>query len=95
MATITPTELAEEIGTTPRTVRKFLRSEQGKGTKVGKGARWAIEKREVAALKKRFTKWFADEAKARAERATARAAAAETAANEAETDIEDEALETE
>jgi hypothetical protein len=61
MATITTTELATALETDPRTVRKFLRSDEGKGTKVGKGARWGIEKREVAALRKRFAKW--DEAR--------------------------------
>ena len=53
---ITTTELAATLDTTPRTLRKFLRSE-GKG--VGKGSRYALpsSKREVAALSKRFAAW--------------------------------------
>lgn len=63
---MTTAEVAAEFGTDARTLRKFLRSEQGKGTKVGKGARWSIERRELRALRSRFTKWTneADAAKA-------------------------------
>lgn len=61
MATMTTTEVAAEFGTDARTLRKFLRSEEGKNTKVGKGARWGIEKRELRALRSRFAKW--DEAR--------------------------------
>jgi hypothetical protein len=61
MAAITTAELADALETDPRTVRKFLRSEDGKNAKVGKGSRWSIEKREVASLRKRFAKW--DEAR--------------------------------
>jgi predicted transcriptional regulator len=57
---MTTADIATELATTPRTLRKFLRSE-GRG--VGKGARYALpgSKREVAALAKRFTAW--DEAR--------------------------------
>ena len=61
MATITTAELAEALHTTPRTLRKFLRDDfkaREKGDELpGKGARYAIEKREVKALGKRFTAW--------------------------------------
>lgn len=59
MATITATELATELGTTPREVRKFLRSDAkaSESPTPGKGARYAIEKREVRALKTRYAKW--------------------------------------
>lgn len=52
------TELAAAIETTPRTLRKFLRSE---GAGVGKGSRYALpsSKREVASLAKRFAEWDA------------------------------------
>lgn len=56
----TTTSLAIELDTTPRTLRKFLRSaDMG----VGKGSRYALPtaKREVASLKKRFDAW--DEAR--------------------------------
>jgi hypothetical protein len=55
--TLTPKELAIELDTDPRTVRKFLRSEEGMNDKVGKGQRWAIEARQVRSLKVRFAKW--------------------------------------
>lgn len=56
----TTTTLAQELDTTPRTLRKFLRSE---GMGVGKGSRYALptSKREVQALAKKFNAW--DEAR--------------------------------
>lgn len=57
---MTTTELAATLDTTPRTLRKFLRSqEQG----VGKGSRYALPsgKREVAKIAKQFAAW--DEAR--------------------------------
>ena len=63
MAQITATELATEIGTTPREVRKFLRADakaQNAQT-PGKGSRYAIERKQVVSLKKRFAAW--DEAR--------------------------------
>ena len=59
MATITTAELAAEVDTDTRTLRKFLRSDakaQGKAT-PGKGSRYAIERKQVAGLKKRFAAW--------------------------------------
>lgn len=55
---INTTDLAAELGTTPRTLRKFLRAE-GKG--VGKGSRYALpsNKRDIASLGKRFAEWDA------------------------------------
>ena len=52
----TTTTLAADFDTTPRELRKFLRSE---GMGVGKGSRYALPttKREVNALKKRFDAW--------------------------------------
>jgi len=59
--TLTPKELALELGTDPRTVRKFLRSAEGMDAKVGKGQRWAIEAKAVRSLRTRFNRW--DEAR--------------------------------
>lgn len=59
----TTAELAADFDTTPRTLRKFLRAD---GAGVGKGARYSLPtaKREVNAMKKRFTAWSeAQEAK--------------------------------
>lgn len=76
MATITPTALAEALGTDARTARKFLRSITPKDSHPGKGARWAIEKRDVRSLRTRFVKFQAEQEKARQERAENRAATA-------------------
>jgi hypothetical protein len=56
MATITVNDLATELESTPREVRKFLRSPESGIEPVGKGSRYAIEKREVRALKSRYAK---------------------------------------
>jgi len=61
MATMNTTEVALALDTDPRTLRKFLRSPEGFDSRVGKGARWSIEKREMRSLAKRFAKW--DEAR--------------------------------
>lgn len=52
----TTAQLAETFETSPRTLRKFLRS-QDMG--VGKGSRYALPgtKREVNALQKKFIAW--------------------------------------
>lgn len=55
MAQITAKELAVECNTDARTVRKFLRSHLPETP--GKGSRYAIEKRQVASLKKAFKAW--------------------------------------
>lgn len=53
---MTTTELATELATTPRELRKFLRSE---GQGVGKGSRYALpsSKREVTKMATRFAAW--------------------------------------
>jgi len=57
--TLNTTEIAAEFGTDSRTLRKFLRSEAGTNSKVGKGARWALRATEVSKLRKRFAEWDA------------------------------------
>lgn len=73
MAQFTTAQVAEKFGTTPRTLRKFLRSDakanETTDSLPGKGSRYVLEGKALAALKKRFTAWQAAEAKARAERA--------------------------
>ena len=58
---ITPKELAVQLDTDARTVRKFLRSDaKANGTETpGKGSRWEIEARSVRSLQKRFNAWNA------------------------------------
>jgi hypothetical protein len=53
---MTTAQIATAIDTTPRELRKFLRSE---GQGVGKGSRYALpsSKRELASLTKRFNAW--------------------------------------
>lgn len=63
MTTMTTKEVSEQLGTEPRTLRKFLRAEAIEaGGKIGentpgKGGRYSLEKREFRALQKRFEKW--------------------------------------
>jgi predicted ArsR family transcriptional regulator len=54
MAQITVNELAEQLETTPRTARKFLRTITPKEEQPGKGKRWQIQKRDVRGLVKKF-----------------------------------------
>jgi len=73
MAVMTTTEIAAEWEITPRTLRKFLRSDfraREMGDSLpGKGSRYAIEKKELRGLHSRFLKWDAAEKEARANRA--------------------------
>jgi hypothetical protein len=57
--TTTTAQLATELDTTPRELRKFLRSDASGIDSVGKGSRYALPggKREIASLKKRFVAW--------------------------------------
>lgn len=59
MTTMTTAALAEALETTPRELRKFLRSDASGIEGVGKGSRYALpgSKREVTALGKRFAAW--------------------------------------
>lgn len=75
-ATLTPAQLATELGTDARTTRKFLRSITPKDAQPGKGSRWAIKgtKTEIAAMRKKFTAFEAAQADAKAKRDAAKAA---------------------
>lgn len=63
--------LSEELGTDPRTTRKFLRSAFPVEAHPGKGSRWAIDggKANIAGLKKKFIA-FQEAAAKKAEAAT-------------------------
>lgn len=67
MAQFTTAQVAEKFETTPRTLRKFLRADakaQGTADSLpGKGARYGIEGKSLAPLKKRFTAWSEAQAK--------------------------------
>lgn len=58
---LTTAEVAAELDTDPRTLRKFLRSDASPLDSVGKGSRYAIEKRSIRSLRSKFAKW--DEAR--------------------------------
>lgn len=64
---MTTAEVATELGTTPRELRKFLRSDmRDKGLATpGKGARYAIERKHLKGLKSRFATWSAAREEAR------------------------------
>lgn len=52
---MTPTELAEILGTNPKMCRKFLRSIVP--DRAGKGGRWALDRSQVDLFKVRFAAW--------------------------------------
>jgi hypothetical protein len=83
--TNTTADIAAALDTTPRTLRKFLRSE---GAGVGKGSRYALPstKREVNALAKRFNAWGEAQAAKKAPDADTAPEAPEAPADEAMTD---------
>jgi len=59
MAQMTTAEVAEELGTDTRTLRKFLRfdAKKNEAETPGKGGRYAIEKKDLRGLKSRFAAW--------------------------------------
>jgi hypothetical protein len=59
--TITTADAAAELNTTPRELRKFLRSDASKVESVGKGSRYALpaNAKAMTALRKRFDAWRA------------------------------------
>ena len=60
-------EAATELGTDARTLRKFLRKKNGL---VGQGQRWAIDRKDLKALKKEFDAWASGAAASKADKAT-------------------------
>lgn len=69
---LTTREVAEELGTDPRTLRKFLRDDSTIEN-AGKGNRYEFRRNQLKSLKKGFAAWGKArqaEAKAKAEKAT-------------------------
>lgn len=62
-------EAAIEVGTDPRTLRKFLRSEDCPFDPVGQGNRYQFTKGEVKKLKKLFIEWSGGTSKKKATKA--------------------------
>lgn len=78
----TTATLAAEVATTPKELRKFLRSDASGIESVGKGGRYNIEltATQLAKLKKNHTAWVAAQDEAKKERQAAALAAAIIAA---------------
>jgi hypothetical protein len=74
MATMTPAELATELGTDARTTRKFLRSITPRDAQPGKGSRWSIEKKQLRSLRTKFAAFEKAQAEAKALRDAAKVA---------------------
>jgi hypothetical protein len=93
-AEMTTAQFASEIGTDPKTLRKFLRSVTPRDEQPGKGSRWVLPgtKTAIAKARRDFAKWQKEQADAAAERA-AKAAKDATDALEATEDIDEDALE--
>lgn len=89
MAQFTTAEVAAKFDTTPRTLRKFLRSDakvrDAADSLPGKGSRYMIEGKDLKSMGSRFTKWTAAQAQERAERAAKVAAEAQV---ESEVEVE-------
>lgn len=74
--TNTTADIAAALDTTPRTLRKFLRSDASGIAPVGKGARYALPstKRDIAKLTKNFNAWAEAQAEAKVARDEAKTA---------------------
>jgi hypothetical protein len=53
-------QVAEELGTTSRILRVFLRSDHSTFVPVGSGSRYEFTERELPTLRKRFADWNRD-----------------------------------
>jgi hypothetical protein len=90
MKTMTTNEFATELDTTPRTLRKFLRSITPKDEQPGKGSRWVLPANatELRKAKKQFSDWSAKQAEEKAAREAAKAEA-EVTETEDDTELDD------
>lgn len=71
--TMTTAQVAAELETDGRTLRKFLRATTPKDEQPGKGARWEIPgtKTNLNKLRKQFNEWHAAQADEKAKRDSA------------------------
>lgn len=60
--TLSAKELAQECGTDPKTVRKFLRDHLSADEQPGQGGRYAFTKKEAKDLVKAYKEWGAGKA---------------------------------
>lgn len=90
VAVLTTAEVAEALQTTPRTLRKFLRSKASGIEPVGQGKRYALSPDSVPALARKFDKWAKVDADAdAAEAEAAEVNAAEAAVADADAELEE------
>lgn len=68
--TMTTKEVAAELETDPKTLRKFLRSEDSGVDGVGQGKRYEISAQKVRTLKKAFVTWAETHQKANVDAST-------------------------
>jgi predicted transcriptional regulator of viral defense system len=54
---LTTKDLAEELGTDTRRLRRFLRSKRSPVSRVGKGNRYLIDPQQLRQLRTRFSRW--------------------------------------
>lgn len=54
---INTAQLAEELDTDPRTLRRFLRSEASPVENVGKGKRYMLDTKSTRLIRKQFLAW--------------------------------------
>lgn len=59
MSDLTTADIADSLGTTPRALRKFLRSSASPYEPVGQGARYNISSEDLVELKELFETWVA------------------------------------
>ncbi len=78
-ATLTTREVADKVGTDPKTLRMFLRASNDYEA-VGSGSRYAFTAKDVAPMKARFAKWEKERATAKADKIKALADVAEETA---------------
>jgi hypothetical protein len=62
---LTTRDMAERLGTDPKTLRMFLRASS---LGVGSGTRYSFVAKDVAPLKAKFTKWLTEREAAKAEK---------------------------
>lgn len=56
-AVLNTRELADQLDTDPKTLRRFFRSPESPVDRVGQGNRYIIERRQLAKLRREFTAW--------------------------------------
>lgn len=90
-AEMTTKDFAAEIGTDPKTLRKYLRDTTPRDQHPGKGSRWVLPgtKTALTAARKGFAKWQKEQADAAAERAAKAAKDAAQAVEDSE-DIDED-----